>query len=476
MAKLVPVILCGGSGTRLWPYSRSQTPKQFLKLIDNSTLLQKTARRALEACADQQSDVVVVTLSTHADEVARQLEEVSPRLTRHILSEPSAQNTAAALALAMLYIEKNFGNDALIWVLPSDHHIGEECILREAMSSGRALAEEGYLVTFGIEPTRPESGYGYIRKGRTVDGKKIFDVMEFIEKPTREIAEEYVASGDYYWSSGMHLLKVSSGLESYDIYAPEILEAVKGSIKTSSMRPAPDLYKTIEKQPFETAVLEKAEKIVVVSCDPKWSDIGSWESLWEIRNKDTQGNILEGPVYCEDVENSMIIAKKRLVTCVGLKDIIIIEMDDAVLVADKRSNASLKKLVERLAQSKRKEIVGSKTKEYVWGRTRNIVDNKDMRIVELTVKPRHSAEQEYDGGMSNLCIVEGKGHISYGKGSRDVTLNSGEEMPVYRITNDGTDDLVIMMITQKKAHQEDRDAGDMVIEPAQTPTPWVLNA
>lgn len=358
MPKIIPVILCGGSGSRLWPLSRVDIPKQFLKLLDNNTLLQKTILRTIDIIGEESPELVIVTLNSMKAETIRQMQEVPKRFKQHILGEPQARNTAAAVAYAATYVQEKFGADAIMWILPSDHYVGDENALSDALNKAIKSAEEGYLVTFGIEPTRPETGYGYIRKAARIDESGAFKVAQFIEKPPLEVALAYIQTGEYLWSSGMHVFKVSTVIANYERHAPDILNMVQLSVLEGVQgQPSPLTYGFVDETPFEAAVMERAEKIAVIPCDPQWSDIGCWESLWEIKHKNESGNALKGRVVCEETNNSMILAQNRLVTCVGLNNVIIIETADSILVADKRSNSSLKKLVKALQTSGHKEIM-----------------------------------------------------------------------------------------------------------------------
>lgn len=358
MTKIIPVILCGGSGTRLWPLSRYGTPKQFLKLLDEYTLLQRTVIRTLDILGGDPSDVVTVTLGHMRDETAKQYEEIFPLLRRHILLEPEARNTAAAVAFAAQYVAAEFGRDSLLWILPADHYIGDEGALKTAVMTAVKAAEKDHLVTFGIHPTRPETGYGYIRKAQSLNGSGSYRVQQFLEKPKRDVAIKFVDSGQYLWSSGMHLCKAQTIRDNFMRYAPETWQTVENSLNgaINPRQPMKHFYKRIKKEPFETAVLEKSDAVAVIPCDPKWTDVGCWESLWEMKNKDHSGNALDGNAVCHDTKNSMIMAQDRLITCVGLENVIVIDAGDSVLVADKNNTESLKAMVQNLQNMAPTEI------------------------------------------------------------------------------------------------------------------------
>lgn len=407
MPRIIPVVLCGGSGSRLWPLSRIDTPKQFLKLMDNHTLLQKTVMRTMDISGALEKELVVVTLNGMKAETIRQLHEISPNLTRHVLGEPQARNTAAAVAYATLYVQQVFGDDVTIWILPSDHYVGNEAALSDALGKAIMAADDGYMATFGILPTRPDTGYGYMHKGDNLDIAGAYRVRKFIEKPNRETAIRLMESGDYLWNSGMHVFKASTVRDNYQLHAPMTWNTVRRSLAESliEFKPSSFVYGTVTEEPFEKAVMERAEKIAVIPCDPEWSDIGSWESLWEAREKNDNGNVMHGKVVCEETENSMILAHGRLVTCVGLKDIVVIETEDSVLVADKKSNGAIKNLVTKLKKNGHKEAISTPTISYNWGQARILAETTMHQIRELTVMPGQMNELEAHTDRSGYWIV-----------------------------------------------------------------------
>jgi mannose-1-phosphate guanylyltransferase/mannose-6-phosphate isomerase len=343
--KIIPVILCGGSGTRLWPASREGAPKQFLRLVDERTLLQNTALRALEISGASAGDVVTVTIDALAPAVQAQLAAVDPAATLHILREPEAKNTAAAIACAALYARAVFG-DAMLWVLPSDHHIGDEGAMKAAFARALGAASLGRLVTFGISPTRAETGYGYIRAGDALGGGA-HAVDAFVEKPDAETARRYVASGGYLWNSGMFLFGADVLLEEFAAHAPEVLRHARAAMAAGVAldAPAPGPYSLIPETPFDKAVMEKSTRVAVVPCDPDWSDIGSWESLWELRRKDARGNAVAGRAIAHDTRNCLIQSEgTRLVACSGVEDLVIVDSGDTLLIARRPLGEALRAL------------------------------------------------------------------------------------------------------------------------------------
>jgi mannose-1-phosphate guanylyltransferase/mannose-6-phosphate isomerase len=347
---VIPVILCGGSGTRLWPASREYQPKQFLQLIDDFSLLQNTMRRALRISGAAAKNIVTVTGDALAAQVRAQLGAIDPAATEHVLSEPSARNTAAAVAYAAAYIEHVFGKDALMWILPADHHIGDEDEMSAAFQHALHAGGSGHLVTFGIRPTRPETGYGYIRLGKPLQGSAVYHADSFVEKPDAETASGYVEAGNYLWNSGMFLFSTDILLAEYERLAPAILEKARLAMNNAGdKRQALDAhYGDIPEVPFDKAIMEKSAGVAVIPCNPAWSDIGSWESLWEISPKDLDGNVIEGNAVCHSTKDCLIRAQKRLIACAGLENLVIVETGDALLIANRSDGDSMRMLVKAL--------------------------------------------------------------------------------------------------------------------------------
>lgn len=355
---IVPVILCGGSGTRLWPASREEHPKQFLKLTGKNSLLQETVQRAAKTANVPMEHLVVVTVKSQQEKVKEQLAELDPSAQSTVLCEPCPRNTAAAIAFAAKYVVREFGKDALLWILPADHHIDDEQALSQAYALGLQAAQQGYLVTFGIQPTRPETGYGYILQGGPLIENAVYKIQEFVEKPDPDTARAYLEAGDYLWNSGMFLFRADTALSQFGQHAPEILTGVAAAVTDEDYTQAsPDLYAALPSEPFDKAIMEKSAQSAVVPCDPRWSDIGSWESLWEIKNKDENGNALEGHVACHNVKNSLIESKDRLIACAGIENIIVVDTGDAILIADRRDGDSIKALVNELKKSGAPEVL-----------------------------------------------------------------------------------------------------------------------
>lgn len=353
--RVVPVILCGGSGTRLWPASREKLPKQFLNLLSDMSLLQETVERALRISGAKPEDVVTVTLADMSESVTAQLRDLDPALALHILSEPSARDTGAAVSYAANYIKDKMGVGAVMWILPSDHHIGDESAMKASLDNALWAAGQDNLVTFGIRPTRPETGYGYIRLGASLKDQAVFRADKFVEKPDLATAREYLETGKYLWNSGMFVFSVDCVLAQFEKHAKPlndtVIKAMDGGDKIN-----PELYASIEKRPFDKAIMEKADLVAVVPADPEWSDIGSWESLWEISEKDEDGNVKSGQVFTLQSTGCLVQSTNKLIACAGVNDLVIIETADSILVVDKKNSDIMKALVNAMKAQGRREV------------------------------------------------------------------------------------------------------------------------
>jgi mannose-1-phosphate guanylyltransferase len=450
---IVPVILCGGSGTRLWPASRQNHPKQFLSLIDDFSLLQNTLRRALRISGANASSVVIVTLCGMEEPVRKQLSEIDKDAASHILCEPTARNTAAAVALAADYVRKTFGENAIMWILPADHHIGRESALASSFQQALQAAKQSKLVTFGIKPTRPDTGYGYIRTGDADATGLIYAVDSFVEKPNLETAEAYFADSSYLWNSGMFVFAAKTVLTQYEIFAPDILKGVRNSVRFSDRRPSTDLYDAITSVPFDTAIMEKSENIAVVPCNPQWSDIGSWESLWEISDKDSNNNVLEGRAVAHNTQGCLIQSKNKLIAISGLKDIVVIESEDAILISNKSDNDSMKQLVNALKTSGAREVVDiaeAPAAAQPWTMVKSLEGQKSLQAREIAIAPgQHKTFETGDSGLCLYTVVEGKAHITIGGAVKTLKAFESlhiETLSTYTIANQGTSALKMIEV------------------------------
>ena len=411
---VVPVILCGGSGTRLWPASREDRPKQFLSLMDDFSLLQNTMKRALRTAGAKAEHIVTVTLGSLSEQVAEHLSALDPSAAHHILSEPSARNTAAAVALAAAYVQEHFGDEAVMWVLPADHHIGNEDALGVAFRQALKAAEDGYLVTFGIQPTRPDTGYGYIQLGNKFAEGEIFRAERFVEKPNREVAQTYIDAGNYMWNSGMFLFSAGVVLQQYTMHANDVLTAVNASLKAAAVARQPDaaLYAAIPKFPFDVSIMEKSDKVAIVPCNPAWSDIGSWESLWEIRNKDLHGNVVEGLAACFDTKNCLVQSQTRLIACAGLENIVVIESGDALLIADRTNADAMRVLVGGLKKSGYSDAMKAPASPRAWSMTKTLSEPSPYNVRELSLEVGQTMRLvQHGSGKRILTVIDGQARV-----------------------------------------------------------------
>ena len=347
---IVPVLLSGGSGTRLWPLSRATAPKQLQRLLGDETMVQATIRRIRPLA--EASPPLVVCNHAHVEPILDQLAEidVEPAL---VLAEPEGRNTAPAVVAAALVTDP----DDVLVVLPADHAIRDADGFRQAVTEAVAAAADGSLVTFGIRPTRPETGYGYIRVAGPV-GDGVVPVEAFVEKPDAETAASYLASGRYLWNSGMFVFRSDAVLAEARRHVPEVVTAVEASLG-SLQRPVTRLGPGFGEAPsisIDYAVMERTDRAKVVPLDVGWSDVGSWNALWEIEVRDEDGNVGRGDVVLEGVARSYVRAESRLVVVVGLEDVVVVETSDAVLVLDREAAQDVRKAVERLRAEGRPEV------------------------------------------------------------------------------------------------------------------------
>lgn len=351
--EIIPVILSGGAGTRLWPASRSDRPKQFLQLLGQHTMVQATLRRA---AALETGPPLIVANSAQADLVATELGTAGFDQNRMIL-EPFGRNTAPAAATAALTLRRG-GADPLMLLLPADHAIEDVPAFVTAARRGCELAASGYLVTFGIVPTRAETGYGYIRSGAPIADEG-YRVAEFVEKPDAATAEDYLADGHYLWNSGMFVFRCSDYLRALGEYAPEMLAACEATMAASPdsgrIELDADLFATVPADSIDYAVMEHTDQAAVVPMDVGWNDVGSWAAMWDVAPKDESGNVTSGDVVATASSNCFIRSEHRLVAVAGIDDVVVVETPDAVLVTSRENSQAVKLIVEMLNEANRSE-------------------------------------------------------------------------------------------------------------------------
>ena len=424
-----PVVLAGGTGSRLWPKSRAALPKQFLSLTSNSTMLQDTITRLKGTNAEPP---VFICNDAHRFLVAEQLRKKN---IEHdgILLEPVGRNTAPAIALAALHATKN-ENDPVLLVLAADHLIKDQNAFHSAITKAEALAKEGKLVTFGIVPDQPHTGYGYIKAGNVLNVG--FEVAEFVEKPELETAKQYVESGDFFWNSGMFMFKASRYIEELGKYHPEMLEICRRAIETEApdldfIRVDSEIFATCPDDSIDYAVMEKTDSAAMVPLDAGWSDVGSWTSLWETADKDDNGNVCVGDTILANTKNSYVNAEQRLVSVIGLEDVIVVETKDAVMVAHKDDSQSIKTVVNRLKAEKRPEFEFHREVFRPWGSYDSIDSGARFQVKRITVKPGEKLSvQMHHHRAEHWIVVSGSANVTIDDNTQLVTENESVYIPI----------------------------------------------
>lgn len=455
---LLPVIMAGGSGTRLWPLSRTLYPKQFLSLNTRFTMLQETLRRLENV---EHSPALVICNESHRFIVAEQLRKEGLKHSG-ILLEPVGRNTAPAVALAALQAVLS-DEDPILLVLAADHEIQDEVSFRQAVSHAEKFAEEGKLVTFGIVPTAPETGYGYIKTGEKLDGEG-YKVAAFVEKPELELANQYINDGGYLWNSGMFMFKASAFINELRQFRPDILQACERSLTSSSqdldfIRVDKEAFDCCPEESIDYAVMEKTTDAVVVPLDARWSDVGSWSALWEISQKDTNGNAIRGDVLLEDASDSYLYSQHRLIGVVGVKDLVVVETKDAVLVAHKDKVQQVKGIVAQLKKQNRSEYLQHREIFRPWGSHDTIAEGQRYQVKHVIVLPGQiTAKQIHFHRTEHWVVVSGTAKVHLEDKTYLVSENESTYIPVgvpHAIENPGKIPLEIIEVRSGVYLEED---------------------
>lgn len=438
------VVMAGGSGTRLWPLSRASRPKQFLSLLGEDTMLQATVKR-LE-CLNIQS-LVTICNEEHRFLVAEQLRKLNK--LGSIILEPSGKNTAPAIALAALSLQ----DDPLLLVLSADHLIQDEVAFANAVSNAIPLAESGKLVTFGVVANEPHTGYGYIKRGD--EHYCGFAVDKFVEKPSVDEAQEYVASGEYFWNSGMFLFKASRYIEELRKFRPDIYQACQASMEESKsdldfLRINKEEFSECPSESVDYAVMENTTDAMVVPMDAGWSDIGSWSSLWNINKKDSNGNATHGDVMVKNCNNSYVRTEDKLVAAIGLDDLIIVSTKDALMVAHKDMVQDAKLIVQELKDKFRSEWEFHREVYRPWGKYDSIDNGDCFQVKRITVKPGAKLSvQMHHHRAEHWIVVSGSAKVTNGAKTFLLSENESTYIPVgviHSLENPGNDDLIIIEV------------------------------
>ncbi|MGQ0512058.1 MAG: mannose-1-phosphate guanylyltransferase/mannose-6-phosphate isomerase [Betaproteobacteria bacterium] len=449
MMKIVPVILAGGSGSRLWPLSRKLLPKQFLPLAGKRSMLQETALRlkGLKNCGAP----VVVANQEHRFLVAEQLQEIGIRPAA-IIIEPALRNTAPAIAAAALVVAVA-DPEALLLVLPSDHLVGKAAFQQD-VAAARQAAEDGSLATFGIRPTAPATGYGYIEVGSRMAGA-VHRIRRFVEKPDLARAKRFLASGKFLWNSGMFLFGATKYLSELHRYAPGIFNAARHAVAKAST----DLdFIRLDRKAFgaspalsvDYAVMEKTKSGAVIRSRMRWSDVGSWSELWQVSGKDAAGNALRGDVSLRDAKRNFVHAGSRHVSLLGVEDLVVVETDDAVLVAAKDRAQEVKDVVAQLDRQKRSEHVSHSRVYRPWGYYETVDEGARFQVKRLMVKPGHALSlQRHRKRAEHWVVVSGAARVTRGAKTATLKENQSTYIPVgmkHRLANPGREPVYLVEV------------------------------
>ncbi|WP_166252195.1 mannose-1-phosphate guanylyltransferase/mannose-6-phosphate isomerase [Marinobacter salicampi] len=438
---MLAVILSGGSGTRLWPLSREAYPKQFLPVVSDETLLAETITRGLALSEDTR--VMAITNEDHRFVVAAHLQAQAVGRVAGILLEPVGRNTAPAIALAALAVSEN-NPEELLLVMPSDHVLRDQKAFRVAVEKGSKAARAGKLVTFGIVPETPHTGYGYIRAGAQSNGYA--EVAAFVEKPDEATARDYLSTGGYFWNSGMFLFRADRYLEELAKHQPEMLKACQASYTDRQsdldfVRVGAEAFKACPDDSIDYAVMEKTRDAVVVPLDAGWSDVGSWSALWDIQPQDKDGNVCRGDVIIEDVSGSYIHSEGRLIAALGISDHVIVETDDVVLVADRSRVQDVKKLVAQVKAQGRSEHRFHKKVHRPWGTYEGIANGGRFQVKHITVNPGASLSlQKHHHRAEHWVVVKGTAIVTRGEEELMLTEDQSTYIPLgvtHRLNNPG---------------------------------------
>lgn len=445
---IIPVILCGGSGTRLWPLSRNAYPKQLLPLVNEQTMLQNTILRVKDVSIYESP--LVICNEIHRFLVAEQLLEIQAEQSKIIL-ESIAKNTAPAITLAALHLQNM--SEAVLLVLPADHVIQNVEKFKHAVEEATKLAKQGLMVTFGIKPNHPETGYGYIKKGESLESG--FVVERFVEKPTLSVAEEYLKSGDYFWNSGMFIFTAATYLKEMEKHAPDILNVCRKAYQNKMsdldfLRINKEIFAECRSESIDYAVMEKSENVAVVELDAQWCDVGSWDALFNIKQADENGNVICGDAYLSQVKNSYVHAENRMLAVVGVSDHVIVETADAVLVAHKDHCQDVKMIVNQLKNKNRSEIDLHRRVYRPWGYYEVLDGENGFQVKRIMVKAGAQLSlQSHQHRSEHWIVISGVATVTRNEEVLTLQANQSTYIPMgakHRLENRTQEPLMIIEV------------------------------
>jgi mannose-1-phosphate guanylyltransferase len=455
---LIPVILSGGVGSRLWPVSREAHPKPFMTLPDGQNLIQKTFLRA--ASLKGVSQVLTVTNRELLFKTEDEYRSVNTAgLAQGFILEPFGRNTAAAVAMAALQIQGLKGDGAHMLVLAADHLIQDEAAFASAVAKAVSLSSQGWLVTFGVQPQYPETGFGYIEAGDAIGTDEGLKVARFVEKPDLKTAESYLAAGNYFWNSGMFCFQVGTVLEEFAKHAPDVLEAAAASLASSRLTQGDayhclavdaDSFAKVPDISIDYALMERSDRVATVPCDIGWSDIGSWNAVSELTARDDNGNRFEGEVLSHGSRNNYVNSEDRLTALVGVEDLLVVDTPDALMIAHKDHAQDVKHIVGQLKSSGHTLHLLHRTVHRPWGTYTTLENGDRFKIKRIVVKPKASLSLQLHHHRSEHWIVV-SGMATVVNGDKEFMLNTNESTFIraghqHRLSNPGVIDLVLIEV------------------------------
>ena len=448
------IILAGGSGSRLWPLSRDEYPKQLLSFDGKESLLQKTFNRLLKFSIS--TEILTITNIKHYSDIKLQLDSIENQNT--VLAEPVGKNTAPAIAAAIEYFIKTDNKDDIVLIVPSDHLIKDVEGFAKTVEKGIQIAEQGYIVTFGICPNYPETGYGYIKtKNKLMSGYK---VEKFVEKPDIKTAEQYLKSGEYYWNSGIFLGKISTFIEEFKKYAPEIYENIQSDSFFEDYTINSAVYDKMPSISIDYAIMEKSDKVALVELESDWNDLGSWQSIYDVKEKDKNGNVLTGNVIVNNVKNSYIYSQKETVAVSGLENIILVETEDAIMACKLNESQDVKNLYGKLKLTESRITKLHKTIYKPWG-FYTVINTGDGYLTRtICIEPHKKMQEQINKKISKHWVVlEGQAVVL--KNEKEYTLSAGESIDIpfeskHALKNDNNEELKILEVQKSEIGTEKR--------------------
>ncbi|MFN3740428.1 MAG: mannose-1-phosphate guanylyltransferase/mannose-6-phosphate isomerase [Thermodesulfovibrionales bacterium] len=454
------VILAGGSGTRLWPLSRKSYPKQFLKINGAKSLFQQTVERILHISRPE--DIIIMTNRDYKFHIIDDIKSLGHKdITQNpeIIIEPVSRNTAPAIALAVKYCMERSGcsGEDIIFVCPSDHIIRPVEKFKEYIEMAKGVAKEGYIITFGIKPNRPDTGYGYIKinsKGLRSQNRTYFDIERFVEKPNENLAKRFIDEGCYFWNSGMFMFRIDVIMDEMKRHAPDIFEILQMDLENILSH-----FESMPEISIDYAVMERSKRIALVPVDIYWNDVGSWDSLYEAMERDENGNALSGNIISIDTKNSLIFGDRRLVSTIGLEDMLVVETADAILIAKKGETQKVKEIVNRLKMRSRKEVEEHVTTYKPWGSYTVLEEGPRYKIKRIVVNPKQSLSlQLHHHRSEHWVVVRGTAKITIGEKIIFIHENESAYVPKstpHRLENPGKIPLEIIEVQNGEYTGED---------------------